>query len=356
MPSVDTLLLTADNFLVLSATPDVSNTGSTVLTGGNLGVYPAASVIGFPPGIVTAPGTTHAADATALQAQTDAQAAYTYFKNLAGGTPIVGNLAGQILAPGIYTSGSTMDLAVGGTLTLDGGGNQNALFVFQLGSALTLNNGSTIRLQNGANARNIVWVAGSSITVGTTAVVNGNLIAGTGSVTLAHLAVLNGRAISLIAEVTLDDNAITVPAAAPPIPPGPFPPAPPIPAGNGSAKAYTILSEICHPDCTGKTLRSWGLVSFVFGFYTVGGLSMGLMNYLDVRTCDFYGFLKCDVWGEEPISGLGLYEYHYSPVGDVLQIFNANGTELSNGAALPLEVLSDVVLFEVTVDRCVVRG
>jgi hypothetical protein len=263
-------------------------------------------------------------------------------------TPIAGPgvLDGKTFTPGNYSSASTMTLNVGQTVTLDGGGNQNAVFVFQAGTSITFGVGSTVKLQNGANARNIVWVAGSAITLGSSAVVNGNLIA-EATVALGTSATLNGRAISLTAAVTLLGNTITVPAAAPPIPPG---------AGNGSAKAYTILSEICHPDCTGKTLRSWGLVSFVFGFYTVGGLSMGLMNYLDVRTCDFYGFLKCDVWGEEPISGLGLYEYHYSPVGDVLQIFNANGTELSNGAALPLEVLSDVVLFEVTVDRCVVRG
>jgi hypothetical protein len=243
-----------------------------------------------------------------------------------------------------------MTLGVGQTVTLDGGGDQNSVFVFQAGTAITFGVGSTVLLQNGANARNVVWAAGAAITLGSSAVVNGDLLA-MATVALGTSATLNGRAISLTAAVTLLGNAITLPAVAPPIPPGP-----PVPVVNGSTLGAVMLSEICHPDCTGKTLRSWGLVTIVPGYYTTGGLSMGLTTYLDVRTVDFWGFLKCDVWGEEPIGSLGLYEYHYSPVGDVLQVFNANGTELSNHQALPLEVLLDIILFECTVDRTSVRG
>src|ERR1019366_1323515 len=324
MPSVDILLGTADNFLVLGANPSVTNSGSTVLTGGGLGVSPAASVTGFPPGVVTAPFSIHLADAAAAQAQIDAQTAYTYFQGLTPHTLIVGALDGQTFTPGNYYSASSILLNVGQTVTLDGGGNQNSVFVFQAGSAITLGVNSTVKLQNGANARNIVWVATSAITVGTSAVINGNLIA-QAAVTLGTGATLNGRAISLTAAVTLLGNTITVPAAAPgpgPVPPGPLPN-----PGGASANAAVVLSEVCHPDITGKTLRSWGLVSFEVGGYTTGGIAMGLMTYLDQRTVDFYGFLKCDVWGEEPVGVNGLYEYHYSPVTDVLQIFNANGTE-----------------------------
>jgi hypothetical protein len=240
-----------------------------------------------------------------------------------------------------------MVLGVGQTLTLDGGGDQNSVFVFQIGSALTLGNGSTIHLQNGANARNIVWACVAAATVGTTAVVSGDIIAGT-TVALHTGATLFGRAISLTAAVTLDDNAIHAPEAGPGPGPSPSP-------TNPSNTASIVLSEVCFPDITGKTIRSWGLVTFISGGYTTGGLNMGLYNFLDVRTVDFNGFLKCDVWGEEP-TGAALYEYHYSPVGDVLQIFNANGTELSSGVAIPTAVLVDIVLFEATVDRTSVRG
>jgi hypothetical protein len=347
--NVTTELSSAYNFLVLGATPSVTNAGSTVLTGGGLGIFPAASVTGFPPGIVTAPFTIHLADAAAHQAQIDATACQSYYLGVGPATPITGPgvLDGKTFTAGTYNSASTINLGVGQTVTLDGGGDQNALFVFQAGSSINFDVSSIVKLQNGANARNIVWVAVAGITLGTSAQVKGTLIGGT-TVALGTGATLEGRAISLTAAVTLLGNTITLPALA-------------AGAGAGSTSsvasvtAYVILSEICHPDITGKTLRSWGLVTFVAGGYTTGGIAMGLMQYLDVRTVDFNGFLKCDVWGEEPTLAT-LYEYHYSPVTDVLQIFNANGTELTNGSQIPALILSDIVLFECTVDRTTVRG
>ena len=61
--------------------------------------------------------------------------------------------------------------------------------------------------------------------------------------------------------------------------------------------------------------------------------------------------------GEDPVTAntaQGI-TYHYSPVGDVLQIF-LNGVELANGSAVPVQVLSDNVLFEVSVNRTTVLG
>ncbi len=348
--NVTTELSSAYNFLVLGATPSVTNAGATVLTGGGLGIFPAASVTGFPPGVVTAPFTIHLADAAAHQAQIDASAAQSYYLGVGPATPILGpgTLDGKTFTAGTYSSASTINLGVGQTVTLDGGGDQNSLFVFQAGSSMNFDVSSVIKLQNGANARNIVWVAVSGITFGTGATAKGTFIGGT-TVALGTGATLEGRVISLTAAVTLLGNAITLPALA----------AGGAGAGGtsaaGSVTASIILSEICHPDITGKTLRSWGLVTFIAGQYTTGGIAMGLMQYLDVRTVDFNGFLKCDVWGEEPVAAT-LYEYHYSPVGDVLQMFNANGTELTNGSQLPTLILNDIVLFECTVDRTTVRG
>jgi hypothetical protein len=344
--NVTTELSSAYNFLVLGATPSVTNAGATVLTGGGLGIFPAASVTGFPPGVVTAPYTIHLADAAAQQAQIDATAASGYFLGMGPATPIAGPgvLDAKTFSPGTYSSASTINLGVGQTVTLDGGGDPNSMFVFQAGSSITFGVNSIVKLQNGAAARNIVWVAVAGITMGTGALVNGTCIGGT-TVALGTGATVNGRLISLTAAVTLLGNTITLPALA----------AGTVTSSVGSVTSYAILSEICHPDITGKTLRSWGLVTFVPGQYTTGGIAMGLMQYLDVRTVDFNGFLKCDVWGEEPTL-TSLYEYHYSPVGDVLQIFNANGTELTNGTQIPALILNDIVLFECTVDRTTVRG
>jgi hypothetical protein len=93
------------------------------------------------------------------------------------------------------------------------------------------------------------------------------------------------------------------------------------------------------------------------GGYIVGGIPMGLMNFLDVRTVDFFGMLNADVYGEEPYGSVVLpgYTYHWSPQNDGLQIFY-NGVELLASQTLPPGVLTDVLLFESTVDRTSTRG
>ena len=72
------------------------------------------------------------------------------------------------------------------SVTLDGLGNPNALFIFKAGSTLTLESGASIILANGARAANVVWIVGSSFTSvynGISSVMQGNILANT-SITL----------------------------------------------------------------------------------------------------------------------------------------------------------------------------
>jgi hypothetical protein len=123
-----------------------------------------------------------------------------------------------------------------------------------------------------------------------------------------------------------------------------------------SVTGLITLTELCFPDITGKTLQAWGQVIFSAGTYVAGGLVMGLLQYADTRTVDFNGFLRCTAWGEDVITAtVGGYEYHYSPVGDVLQI-TLNGVELVAGTPLPAAVLNDTVLFLAVWNRTTVLG
>lgn len=116
------------------------------------------------------------------------------------------------------------------------------------------------------------------------------------------------------------------------------------------------LTELTFPDFSSKVQRAYGQVNFTSGTYTTGGLPMGLLAFADARTVDYNGFLRCEVWGEDVITAsVGGYQFHYSPVGDVLQIL-LNGTELSNGVAIPVNVLNDIVMFEAAWDRTTARG
>jgi hypothetical protein len=202
----------AEGFAVLAGT-SITNIGSTVVNG-DLGVYPGATVTGFyPPGVVN--GTIYPGGSVAQQAQIDAQAA---FNTLTAETPrsnLTGtDLGGLTLTSGVY-SDSVAQMT--GTLTLDAGGNPNALFYFQIGTTLTTANNSMVSLINGAQADNVFWQVGSSATLGIGSDFSGSLLAAT-SITLNNGVDLSGRAFALGAAVTLDSNTISTPAAAVPEP------------------------------------------------------------------------------------------------------------------------------------------
>ena len=118
---------TAADFSVLAG-QEVTNTGPTVVNM-DLGLSPGSMVSGFPPGTVL--GTTHVADGTAATAQTDLTTAYNDAAGRTPATPVSGDIGGQTLMPGVYNSAST--LGITGTLTLDGQGDPNAVFIFQVG-------------------------------------------------------------------------------------------------------------------------------------------------------------------------------------------------------------------------------
>jgi hypothetical protein len=197
---------TAQSFAVLGATPNVNNTGPTVVTG-DLGVSPAAAVVGFPPGAVI--GTIHAADATAASAQSSNTTAYGVLAgeacNTSFGVPT--DLAGMTLVPGVYCFASSASNT--GLLQLDAQGNANAVWVFQIASTLITGSASTVTVINGGQACNVFWQVGSSATLGTTTTFVGNILALT-SITMQTGASLSGRALAQTGTATLASNAVSV--------------------------------------------------------------------------------------------------------------------------------------------------
>ena len=209
---------TEQNFAVLGG-QTVTNTGPSVITG-DLGVSPGSAITGFPPGLVTG-GATHAADAVALQAQNDTITAYN---NLAGQQCTSDltdqDLGGKTLVPGVYCFSSSAQLT--GTLTLDAGGDSNAVWVFKTVSTLTTASSSSVQLTNGGQACNVFWQIGSSATLGTNTSFIGNILALT-SIALQTGAKVSGRALARNGAVTLDSNTVAVAVCGVP----PFNPIPP---------------------------------------------------------------------------------------------------------------------------------
>jgi ice-binding like protein/PEP-CTERM motif-containing protein len=188
----------ADSFALLGGA-GVTNTGSSVING-NVGSAPTPAVTGFPPGIVNNGILYAAADSVTTQAHTDLIAAWTEAQAAPGGTTGPADLGGASLVPGVYTYATSAPWTAG-TLTLDGQGNPDAEWIFQIGSSLTTPGAATVALINGASPDHVFWQLGSFASIGATNTFAGNILAQT-DITLGG-GTLDGRALAITGTVAI---------------------------------------------------------------------------------------------------------------------------------------------------------
>jgi hypothetical protein len=201
----------ASGFGVLAATT-ITNTGASEVRG-DIGVAPGTSIVGFDtpggPGFYT--GSEHIDDFIAIAAQADALAAFNVgmaSKNPDGSVTNLGtavNIGGTTLKPGVYVAPDS--LGITGNVVLDAGGNADAVWIFQVGTALTM--AGAVILRGGAQAANVYWFVGSSATIGTGSVFSGILIVKT-SITLVTGASVDGQLIALNGAITMDTNGVAM--------------------------------------------------------------------------------------------------------------------------------------------------
>jgi hypothetical protein len=213
------ILGTAGDFAVLAGS-EVTNTGSTTILGsGNVGVTPGTSIVPGATEFTFGTGTTHSADGVAQQARIDAFtgtapiSAFSFLAGLSGATSLSGQVLGTggtilTLNPGVYSFSSSAQLT--GALTLNNQGNNNAVFVFQIGSTLTTAPGASVLMTGAGTGDGLFWVVGSSAMLDTTTSFEGNILAAT-AITLNTGATIGcGSALARDAAVTLDTNTIGV--------------------------------------------------------------------------------------------------------------------------------------------------
>jgi len=120
---------------------------------------------------------------TANSVTNDLQIAWNEGKNKVSNQPAIlaDQMAGKTFHPGIYRN-ANLGLAAGGVATLDAQNDANAVFIFQVDSSF-VDSGtallkSRIDLVNGAQARNVWFVVGLDLTIGSGTIWNGNVLAG----------------------------------------------------------------------------------------------------------------------------------------------------------------------------------
>ena len=189
---------TATNFALLAGS-GITNASAATRIIGDVGSSPTPTVTGLTQSQVHGTLYTQSDPATA-QAQVDLTVGYNEAAGASCGTDLTGtDLGGLTLVPGVYCFSSSALLT--GTLTLDGQGDANAQWVFQIGSTLTTATNATVSLINGAVNCNVFWQIGSSATIQTNNTFVGNIMALT-SITLDG-GILNGRALARNGAVTI---------------------------------------------------------------------------------------------------------------------------------------------------------
>jgi hypothetical protein len=223
----ETTNLAAAGSYVLLAKTGITNVTGTAITGGHVGVSPAAAsyITGFsliadsttvfstspsvvPPGRVFASDYASPTPANLTTAVLGMEAAYA--DAAARTNPDVlnlgsGNIGGQTLAPGLYTWGSAV--TVPSDVTVAGGASD--VWIFQIANDLDVSAAKKVILAGGAQAKNIFWQVAGQATIHANAHFEGIILSKT-SITLQTTASMRGRALAQ-ALVALDNNAITAP-------------------------------------------------------------------------------------------------------------------------------------------------
>jgi hypothetical protein len=117
----------------------------------------------------------------------------------------------NLFAPGVYQS--TTSILITGDLTLDAQGDPDASFIFQSSSTVGAATGARILLVNGAKASNVFWQAGTSATLGTNSIWQGNILASE-SITMNTAASSCGRLLAgafAAGAFVFDSNLVSVP-------------------------------------------------------------------------------------------------------------------------------------------------
>jgi hypothetical protein len=143
---------------------------------------------------------------------------YTYVNSAnctnSGGTIISSlsssDLSGLTLVSGTYCTASGFMRLTSGSLTLDGGGSYDSVFIFQCASDIITSTNTNIILINGAQSKNIYWATGSAVTLADSSTFRGTILAHTGIV-LGTSTTLIGRALAGTSVTMAGNDRVVLP-------------------------------------------------------------------------------------------------------------------------------------------------
>jgi hypothetical protein len=117
--------------------------------------------------------------------------------------------SGETLNPGVYTVAGAASIA--GSLTLDGQGDPDALFIIKAIGAFNTGASVTVALINGAAAHNIYWIAETAIGLGAGTVIQGTIFSNSGAVAVGAGSNVTGRLLTKSGALSAGVSIISLP-------------------------------------------------------------------------------------------------------------------------------------------------
>lgn len=259
--------ITGNLYAVAAITTGASNTISGTLGHGAAFTNGAGTTFSG-----TVPYTQAELDLAFSTAKADLASAMSDSASISVSETVSALIDGSSLSPGVYSAAGTY-LTLTGTLTLDAGGDSNAVFIIKSPTYLELTADSKVLLTNGARASNVFFITGTHMLVGAKTILKGNVLATTHVLFGADVQV-EGHIFSKASYVKLGaDSTITPPAPSP----EPSPPNAVLPPALGSvtptATGFTATITNHDPGYTWSATATSGSVSLSGAVITVTGLT-----------------------------------------------------------------------------------
>jgi hypothetical protein len=188
---------TASNFVLFSTNGALTNIGISHLTGH------VGSNNGFSTNFGNVNGVMNNNNGVSATCASDLLSAYNQLNATVPTNfpaPLLGN--GQILTAGVYSISTAATLNL--NLVLDGLGNTNAVFIFQIQGSLSTNANAKVKLINGTQACNVFWKIEGSVNMAAGTSMKGTVIANNAAINMSAGDTLEGRALSTTGAISVD--------------------------------------------------------------------------------------------------------------------------------------------------------
>jgi hypothetical protein len=209
----------SDHYNSVSATGTISTTSATEVVVDGMTLSPATGtyLVSFnseytnTPTSVLGTTTTTTTGFDTAQGVIDLQVAYEKLMAVpvTNATHTITFGSGETLLPGVYSTAAALSIA--GVLTLDGGGDPNALFIFKSIAAINTGAGTSVVLINGASACNIFWIAEGAAAIGAGTIMKGTLLAHGGAVAMGAEGSLEGHMFSTAGAIAFGPGTAMIP-------------------------------------------------------------------------------------------------------------------------------------------------